>query len=435
MAYEETAPQYIQVLRLLAPGQKVSYGQVARLAEDKFDWYRKCENPRQQMASMLRAALQQYPQLLVEENGKKCIDTTKALAFADEKYPLLPEPIPASAVAPISARPDGPERVPAASIRRRRFLFGVMGLIAGMFFLFPPNRAMTPLELADKLYRAGDVEGLLRLNRNTTEQITLEPTVYAEYEKLQEAVDLPLKFEFNGTRHPLREEIARRVADFQTEFIPLNDANLVGVFPYLEEPMWLVRHQDGLTAIRLGNKIVLPDGSAGTVIAVDQYKLTLVNDSGRHDQYRRKPLKVFGILSRSTGPKSIIYPQPGRGNWEALAAFLQLPIDPGVGNISGVFPPWRNLYTLETILKTNSVRISLGFHNAPINYHGPADELISHLFADYPAPVKVNMTDEPVWYRGEPLPDLLDYLDITMEFQDGELNLWGPTALPKRAFN
>ncbi|MDJ0837008.1 MAG: hypothetical protein QNK37_10860 [Acidobacteriota bacterium] len=74
----------------------MTYAQVTRVARDHFDWYENTIDPRRAMESMIRVSINKHAEFLVISNGVKRIDTTKALAFAHEKYPILAEPILAS---------------------------------------------------------------------------------------------------------------------------------------------------------------------------------------------------------------------------------------------------------------------------------------------------------------------------------------------------
>ncbi len=394
---QEGIPKYIQVIRLFKPGQHLTYGQVTRLALDHFGhWYK--ENPYRSMDKMLRSALGSYSSI-VTKGDRITIDTTKALALADDLYPME-----------AYFKPQSPSITNNYILYLKVLIFSLPIALLTILFIF--------IDKPEK-----KIETLLRKNRETKVKVPISESLKTEYRNLQ--VDFPLPFDFPSGEviSPLREETAATIANLSPDFVKVTSNSIVGIFPYLEEPMWLVDHDNFYHPVRLGSRVIFPN-RAGTVINVDQDKLTYVSRSGTIDQYMRPRITSLGI--ESTGRKTILFPQPERGNWEGLSAFFNVQISAGVGNISGTFPPWEDLSKLRQLLVKTRIRNYQGFYGNPVSYRGSVQDLIQKLMTTYPGSYDVVVSKELVWYRGEPLEQLFQFLNLSTELDNGTLKIWGP---------
>ncbi|MDJ0841446.1 MAG: hypothetical protein QNK37_33370 [Acidobacteriota bacterium] len=414
-----SAPRYIQVIRLLKPGELITFRNAALIANQHFDWYKSYASPVKEMEKMLRSSLKKHSSAVVEKvDGKQYINSSNAIIHANTKYPT-------HYYGDVTRRVGNKQ-----TFFKKHFLTIQVGLlfvfISSFCFLVFKQPSKDSMSIAEKLFNNGDVEGLLLLNRTTTETQTMIH-LSDELGALIDDTKLDFVAETSLEIHPIRDEIAHLISELSPSYLPVNSINIIGVFPYLNEPMWIITHDESYLSIKMGSRVVTESGSAGTVVQIDQYKLTLLNSSGGVHQYHRPRLSYFGIFPESAGPKSIIYPQSGRGNWESLAEFLELGINPGAGNVYGAFPPWQDLDDLRQILEEEPFRLYPQFYDSTINFKVPIGELLERLLENYPDNYAINIgdrADDIVWYRGETLPSLFDFLGLTMVSTDTILEVW-----------
>ncbi|MDJ0835519.1 MAG: hypothetical protein QNK37_03320 [Acidobacteriota bacterium] len=398
-------PKYIQVVRLLAPGKMISFREAANLGSRHFSWYKDYENPVKEMEKMLRSSLKRYPELITVIEEKQFIDTSLALNFAHSKYPTS----------------YYEETIESCDYERPRSLkltfVAVMSfLLMGFFLMIDSNN------LTNGLYHAKNVEGLLILNRMTKKEVPVDPAISDEIHQIEEDFDLNLKYSSEKYAYPLREEVAHRISNLYNGHVFMHNDNLVGIFPHLNEPTWLVENDGVLHPIHIGTPIKTYE-AAGTVVDVNLYRLTFMNDSGFLNQFERPLLKHLGIFPEIAGPKSLIFPMKDRGNWEFLSSFLGMEINPGIGNVFGAFPPWKDYDSLKKILE-NDIRFFPGFYEQKIDFRGSASDFLSVVLKEWPGEFELGVYNDIIWYRGEPFSDCLQSLNMMVVSKGDQIEIW-----------
>ncbi|MDJ0837844.1 MAG: hypothetical protein QNK37_15110 [Acidobacteriota bacterium] len=412
-----STPRYIQIIRLLSPGERISFREAALIGNQHFDWYKNYKSPVKEMEKMIRSGLKKYESIVIEINGKQFIDTSKALTFAESKYPK-------SYYSNDVIEPSLPLEVSKGKPTRLICVCAIFftSMLLSLILLVPKK---TGLELSESLYHSGDIEGLLQLNRETMEEIPIDQEVNEEFHSICDDLDLPLNFSLRKTFRPLNDDVAFKVASLNPRLVPVNENNIIAAFPYLDEPLWLFEGENGdYLPVLLGSKVELDDGFIGVVTNVGQLQLTIKKDSGTVRQFQRPILILLNI--KPTGRSSIIYPKP-EGNWNGLLKYFEIDTNEGLGCIAGSFPPWTNLNSLKALLKGNDIRFSLGYYGSTIDYRGSLSDLISNIMAYYPYQYQSFLDEESVWYRGEDVPDLFATLGLVIEKKAGTLVIWQET--------
>jgi len=292
----------------------------------------------------------------------------------------------------------------------------------GLLFFYPKGDPLRSRVI--KLKQAGDMEGLLALNRaHVSVRETVPDTLRTQFID-RVADDLGIRVEMNPVQyviHPYQSWVAEVIATFQDEVYSIED-NLVAVFAGLTDPLWVVDHMGIYQTIKLGSKVRVGD-EVGFVTGVTQARLQYQLENGESRSLVREPLELFGKIIEQPGEKSVIYDRE-EGNLEGLLIWIGEELEQPVlyghqypGQVVGYFPSFEKLGEVDQLLRdVNQKRIPIhvGYHETEISYTTEGNNILD-LFQQV-TPFRLEwardtLTDK-VWFTGQSFENSCAFFEL-----------------------
>ncbi|MDJ0836541.1 MAG: hypothetical protein QNK37_08485 [Acidobacteriota bacterium] len=413
-------PRYIQVIRLLAPGKTISFREAANLGSRHFDWYKNCDKPVKEMEKMLRSSLKRYPDLVTEIEEKQFIDTSKALIFAQNKYPI-------SYYDESDAVNKPKENLPTTYVIPIFTMITITLFTLFQLLVVDSNAGPTVSKIL-QYERDGNLSALLAMQEDANPILLYTE---AELKNYQDSLRDEWGFEIivpnvEWKESPYSDLIARSISKtLATPPVHLDHTNLIAVLPNLDTPVWIFYDGTSTNAVHIGTNVFVSSRNRGYVSEVRYTELKYVRPDGSIATYKRPHARVIFSEQNTFGSLFL-----GRGNLKPLYEYFVGEYNGRGGAILGWHPSFHSVEEVSTFLKnvaSKDIALSICYNNMSVSKSFQPDELLITLTDWLPFETKISAIDNPVIrYRGQNFDKVLEYLNANYYWVDGQLFLEVP---------